>query len=122
MQGQSHGEAEVPGRSKATGLVCRSRADRGVCHLGEIQWRDIRGAWSAENKTGVTGVMGYGSCGARQHLTALEATDWRTLSTFTRSSTHTYTPGQCLLSARFIAHLEIGMFSSREKSYSFYIL
>ena len=65
-EGKSHGEAEVLGRSKATGLVCRNREERRcLSSEGEFQWRDIWGAWRAENKTGVTGVTGYGSCRGR---------------------------------------------------------
>lgn len=41
-EGKAHGEAEVPGRSKATGLVCRNREERRcLSSKGEFQWRDI---------------------------------------------------------------------------------
>lgn len=37
MQGQPLTEAEVPARSKATGVVRKNRDDRGICHLGPME-------------------------------------------------------------------------------------
>lgn len=66
----------------------------GVCHPGEIDWRDIwGGAWSGENKTGVPGVRGYGCCGGQTTFDDSRQADCglKTRSTFTRSNSHTHT-------------------------------
>lgn len=95
------------GRSKATGLVCRNGEDRGVCHLGGVPVEGyLRGLECREQNRSYRGhglrkLRGQatfdssGGCGP-------EDTEY----IYTLKYTHTHT-----LSARFIAHLEIGVFS-----------
>lgn len=76
MQGQSHREAEVLGRSKATGLVCRNRKDRGVCRRGGGFSGGIsEGHGVPRTKQELKGSRVTEVAGPGQLSTALEASD-----------------------------------------------
>lgn len=114
-------EAEVVGRSKATGVVWRKGDERGGCHLGEFQWMDISGGLESREQN-----RSYRGHGLRM-LSRGEATFDRsggcrlqdTEYTYTLKYTHVNTEN---LSARFIAHLEARVFFLGEKCCGFHIV
>ncbi|MEQ2158704.1 hypothetical protein GOODEAATRI_015165 [Goodea atripinnis] len=103
-------EAEVLGRSEATGVVWRNQDDRGICHLGPMEGY-LRGLECREHNRSYKGhglrmlwskatfdsSGGYG-LGDAQYIYTLKFTHQQALP---------------LLSARFTAHLETRVFSPR---------
>lgn len=92
MRGQSHREAEVLGRSKATGAVCRNRGERGCLSSGGVpaegylrglEWREQNRSYRGHGLRKLRGQAAFDSSGGY----GLEDTEY----IYTLKYTHTHT-------------------------------